>query len=217
MSLHCKKYNYIFIHNPKCAGTTMSFLLERLGPCGGAGSGHKSIQEYKNEGINIDSMFKWGFVRNPYDRVLSAYAYNMWQIGETFDKTFKQFVLNIQEDMEIGQFRQHVRQQYKYLCIDGNMSLDFIGRYENISNDWQYVCDKIFQQASNIDDVHNSSRRHYPRVGTPAQLRDFKNDIKNYHHIEHPYLKFFDSETIKKVNEVYTKDFELFGYEMEKQ
>ena len=249
MSLHCKKYNYIFIHNPKCAGTTMSILLERIGPCGGAGSGHKSIQEYKNEGIAIDNMFKWGFVRNPYDRVLSAYKYHLGFIdkfvstGIPLDdlSTFETYVHNLQKNMPGALHEpkglQHLQHQHKYLCIDGKKALDFIGKYENLKNDWGRVCGTLFQSTPDIEGESNNvgelevAATHGKEESLKRLItEEYQNRGRAYGHpalpLEqmlalnthsgHPYLKHYTTEMIEKVNQVYAKDFEIFGYEMEK-
>ena len=221
MSLHCKKYNYIFIHNPKCAGTTMSLLLERAGSI--KGSGHKSIQEYKNEGVEINSMYKWGFVRNPYDRVLSAYKYHLGFIdkfvstGIPLDNlsTFEVYVRNLQKNMPGALHEpkglQHLQHQHKYLCIDGKKALDFIGKYENLKNDWEHVCSTLFQSTLDIESETNNAGRAYGHPALPLEQMLALNI-----HSDHLYLKHYNTEMIEKVNQVYAKDFELFGYEMEK-
>jgi chondroitin 4-sulfotransferase 11 len=222
MSLYCKKYNYIFIHNPKCAGTTMSLLLERAGSK--KGSGHKSIQEYKNEGVNIDDTFKWGFTRNPYDRVLSAYKYHLGFIdkfvstGIPLDNlsTFEAYVHNLQKNMPGALHKpkglQHLQHQHKYLCIEGKKALDFIGKYENLKNDWEHVCSTLFQSTLDIESETNNAGRAY---GHPALPLEQMLALKT--HSGHPYLKDYTTEMIEKVNEIYAKDFEIFGYEMDKR
>ena len=225
MSLYCKKYNYIFIHNPKCAGTTMSLLLERSGSRKGAG--HKSIQEYKNEGIDIDSIYKWGFVRNPYDRTLSAYKYHLGFIDKFVSmgsplsslSTFEDYVLNIQKNMPGALHEprgtQHLQHQHKYLCIDRENTLEFVGRYENLENDWSYICNTLFKNTVNIRGETNNvgSLEAAATHGTEELLRrlPIKNQSANN------YLKYYSPQMIQVVNEVYAQDFEIFEYEIEKQ
>ena len=72
----------IFIHIPKCAGTSMSSYKWNLG------SGHKTIFEYYKDSINLKNYFKWCFVRNPWERIASAYedCPEIFQVAPTFNK-----------------------------------------------------------------------------------------------------------------------------------
>ena len=67
MSNYNKKLNHIFIHIPKTAGSSMENQ-----PWVG-GRGHLRIQAFAEQGLDIEKIFVWCFVRNPYDRLVSAY------------------------------------------------------------------------------------------------------------------------------------------------
>ncbi len=71
----------LFIHVPKCAGTSMEKLDWNRG------NHHDTIYDFytKKEGklgngqtgvdFDFDSYFKWAFARNPWDRLVSAYEH----------------------------------------------------------------------------------------------------------------------------------------------
>ena len=66
--------------------------------------------------------------------------------------------------------------------------MDFVGKFENLQNDFNIVCDKI-----GID------RKKLPWKFKGRGLKS--------------YFDFYEKETIQLINEKYEIDFEKFGYE----
>ncbi len=131
--------------------------------------------EYKN-------YFKFAFVRNPWDRVLSWYffysSFNVMKNLSTKDETFKDFILNKSRSYRWSGDNQS---QYNF-----TKCCDFIGKYENLQQDFNTVCDKI---------------------GIQQQQLPHKNKTKHKH-----YTKYYDKETKQIVAEKLAKDIEYFNY-----
>lgn len=133
--------------------------------------------------------FTFAFVRNPWERLVSAYLY--LQNGGIFwvdeiDRdnylkdcpTFRDCILNIDNMME----QQHFRPMTYWLPS----KLSFVGRYENLQNDFNTVCDLI-----------GIERRKLPHI----------NKTEHFH-----YSKYYDSETQAMVAERYAEDIDRFKY-----
>jgi chondroitin 4-sulfotransferase 11 len=175
----------IFIHIPKAGGTSIGEIVKKynneLPPCL-----HCSVNYYSKE--YRDACFVFSFVRNPYDRLLSAHAYltgglgnnGDTKFGKTLSPDFKYFVRN--------QLNNNLNWlHFKPIKFWLNDDIDYIGRMENYENDFRTICDKI---------------------GIPRQKLPHNNKTNHTH-----YTEYYDDETRKIVAEKYAKDFEHFGYE----
>lgn len=177
------KHKCIFVHNNKTGGTSISkFLINETKPkCK-----HCTILDYKKMyGNYFDSYFKFTIVRNPWDRLLSQYFF---RVGDDSQRgflcrrkntSFKEF---LQNPFPIG----HVQQFSSISNKNEDVLVDFIGKFENLQQDFNTICDKI---------------------GFPRQQLPHKNKTKHKH-----YTEYYDDETKQIVAEKYAKDIEYFGY-----
>lgn len=185
------KHKYIFIHIPKCGGTSMeSFLLSLEGierPKSLAklpkeikkryhlNSGVKGHAFHKEFDITLrKKYFSFTFVRNPFDRAVSEYRWDLQFKNSTF--------LDFLQKQEKWQIR-HNHSQCEFIDED----MDFIGRFENLQADFDIVCE---------------------RIGIPQQKLPHKNKTEHKH-----YSEYYNDETRQIVAQKFAKDIEHFGYE----
>ena len=155
-------------------------------------------EEIKNRFPNY---FKFAFVRNPWDRMVSLYENKVnkekyrCRLNSNFRKysnfktnmSFNEFIRAIGE-IEDKNSNHHFKSQYLSLFEKNPETMDFIGRFENLNQDFQKIC--------KIVDL--------PKIKLPWLMRE--NRDKN------SYRDYYDLETKKVLEKRFEKDINLFCY-----
>jgi len=153
---------------------------------------HMHLKDILDQNPQAESYFKFAFVRNPYDRLVSAYhdfkyseSHQSWSYPIQQYPTFKSFALSLYN----GPCKDfiHLRPQFEYLELDGKLGTDFVGRFERLSDDFKLVQGLINTEEKPLDKHRSSSHDDY--------------------------RQYYDDETRETVYELYQKDFEVFEYE----
>jgi hypothetical protein len=193
------EYKCIFIHIPKTAGLSIvnSLFGEMKQPS------HFPLIRYQllfteTEYLNY---YKFAFVRNPWDRAVSAYTFLMEGGISNFDKefafnilskykSFDDFVRNWCTESNIFQMA-HFIPQYAYVTEpDGSFKLDFLGRFENLQDDFDHICKQL-----------KISRMLERKNITTGRKKDFR--------------VYYTPQSAEIIGRLYAKDIELFGYKFE--
>ena len=194
------KDKFIFIHIPKCAGTSIEFFLN--------GSAHVEWDEHNKIWVqhataeqikkfycqNYEDYFSFTFIRNPWDRAVSDYLWIKKDLN--IEDSFKNYLL-LENNFNSPHLRyphlnkagrgDHILAQSDFILnSNGDRIVDFIGRFENLQEDFNIVCDKI---------------------GIAQKQLTHRNKINHKH-----YTEYYDEETKQIVAEKYAKDIEYFGY-----
>ena len=188
---------FIFIHIPKTAGTSIEICLEdnscilKREEIGNYERplNHLTLEQVLNcESVNPSTVmpfFKFAFVRNPWDKVISECFCPHIKFIFKNDQTIKQKIKTVCLWSRNGGYGGHCQKQVDFIKTK-KTSLDFIGRFENLQKDYKYIC--------NLLDI--------PCVALPHKYKS-----KRVH-----YSKYFDKETKELVYNSYREDIENFHY-----
>jgi hypothetical protein len=148
--------------------------------------------QYLNSQMNMDDE-KWNkytkfcFIRNPYERALSGWKH--FDIILNKNSIFKEYLNNKFNVSDIEYGHIFMSQKVQIQDIDGSCGVDIIGKFENLEEDFRFILKKL--GFNNI--------LHIPK----------KENVSNKEGKETIVL---EKETIKKLNELFLDDFELFHY-----
>lgn len=177
---------YVFIHINKTAGSSIERALYLRFE-------HKTALEKRRElgDWRWRRSFKFSFVRNPWDKVLSHYNYrvatNQTGMGDRHI-SFRDWVLRAygsQDPRYYDQPRMFAPQAY-WICDENQRSLvDFVGRFESLTSDFAAVCQQIGVTRA-LPHLKQSRHSHYSD-SYDAESRDcvarwFARDIEEFHY-----------------------------------
>ena len=210
----------IFVHVPKTGGTSVEFVLGMHGDKADIGIRPYFSQEIDRErlyGQDLQHMtatglkdalqqqpgvferyFKFSIVRNPWDRLVSVFAWTnqKWARGdELSDAEFESSVTRLHGLFAASRSRgqplrvaPHFVPQVHFLVDRERRPLvDYIARYENLQTDWEHIRQKIGVQAQ-----------------LPRRMRS--------HH--RPYQSYYTPATRAMVAEIYAEDISAFNYRL---
>jgi hypothetical protein len=196
---HFARTQSIFVHIPKASGISINRQLY-----GSIGAGHMKVSEYELAFSAADfyRYFKFAFVRNPWDRLFSAYRFlkagGMLKIDRAWaDKhlapypDFRSFVLDGLQREDIAA-HMHFVPQHRFLASfdHSGYPIDFLGFFENLDEDYALIVRRL---------GHGEALEHHNR--TAGEQRDYRDA--------------YDPAMIARVAEVYREDIRLFGYEFD--
>ncbi len=136
--------------------------------------------------------FKFAFVRNPWDRLVSQYHYR-----RSLDATglrsqnigFQEWVCRAYGDRDPALYNdpRYFRTQCDWICDEfGSLLVDFVGRFETLEADFRTVAGILGSTASLPH--HNASEHE-------------------------PYRRYYDHDTCALVRDYFAPDLATFGYE----
>ncbi len=107
-----------------------------------------------------DNFFKFIFVRNPWDWQVSLYHYILEHPLHPQHEMFK----SMKDFEEYIQWRvNHNKVRCQKDCVtdeDGNLIVDFVGKYEELAEDFQHVCMLLGVEAR-LPHLNRSAHRNY--------------------------------------------------------
>jgi len=181
--MFCDVHRYIFVHINKTGGTSISkALADEPEPMWK----HMTAAQYRKVlPVRFSNFFKFAFVRNPWDRMVSQYFFRVGdtgQAGHLADRAPVSFPEFLRDPFPLGH-----REQLSFISDDaGRRLVDFVGRFERLQADFDRVCDRL-----------QRPRRTLPTLNQTQHG---------------PYTDYYDDETRRLVAELYRRDIAFFGY-----
>jgi len=187
---------WVYLPNPRVA--SMSILLGPLHErCIVYRRGKRNWHRVWKQVIlpRIDDLQIFTFVRNPWGKVCSAFYkcrdyMSDISVHHRIDKqwSFKRWIKGVLAKEGIDNI--HFCSQYDLVCCEGELIPNiFIGRFENIDEDWATLASKtgLMPTLTKGNSSHHSN-----------------------------YVEHYDKETRDIVADIYAPEIELFGYEFGK-
>lgn len=113
----------IYVHIPKTGGASIEYIIR--------GSGHFSIGYYYRRAHDFDDVFKFAFVRDPFTRFVSTLNHTRFSAEEVIEKLVRNRLTGINPEL--------YKTQVDYLFTRDSCPMNYIGYFENIMQDYEYV------------------------------------------------------------------------------
>jgi hypothetical protein len=147
------------------------------------------------------SYFKFTIVRNPYDRLLSAFLFlqkggvnekdKLW--AEKNLSQYASFDAFVREGLHKRNIRRalHFRPQSKFICVRKDRpGLDFFGYFENLRADFAFISRRLGIKATLVETNRNISR-------------------------EKDYRQYYTDVSRKIAADFYADDLRILGYDFD--
>ncbi len=204
---------FLFVHVPRAAGTSVrdtlapyiagsqQYLINRL--LDGVGLRVNHVGPFPKQRFRVhdtariakfwlpceayDRLFKFAFVRNPWDRMVSMYSYIRMRTDHRRHREVTQ--LKGFEDYLKYEFRRRVTSQLEMISDRrGKIIVDYVGRFERLETDFADVCQHIGIESQFL---HKNQSQH------------------------EPYENYYNDCTRRLVADYFANEIEYFGYEFD--
>lgn len=196
-------YNFLYYGFGKCASSTISIALRKVEGTERSRQHKYAARAFYNKesfikNNDLTNYFTFTFARNPYDRMVSAWKEFKrsrgfgWAKEESYfnaknlkkSKSPQDIIDNFDCFIEFITVERHIHWHSFYEIKEIN--IDFIGRFENLQQDFDYVCEQTGMPKQHLSHMRASEHKHY--------------------------TEYYNDETREIVAGKYAKDIEYFGY-----
>ena len=186
-------HKFVFTECPKTASSSIITAFESLNIY--RSSEYQTHSVLPLRFIDTSEYFTFRFTRNPWDKMVSLYFfYRHGRVAKRIANGTQKSRQAIKDHKAACKqpIMQWIRNKIKHRkanrwAFDNPANYNFVGRFENLQEDFDVICDKI---------------------GISRQELSHENKTKHKY-----YSEYYDDETRQIVAEKYAKDIEYFGYE----
>ena len=154
------KYKFLFIENPKTGSTSVVHFFrsnaegilriqkpsEKYPNC----SRHCKLKSALLDFEEAFDYFKFCFVRNPWDMVVSWFFFHKKKGKIDDDLIFEDYIRNDKK------FPSKYFNAFRY-----DKHFNFIGKFENLDRDFNFICEKIGVKYKKLGCVNTTNHKHY--------------------------------------------------------
>ena len=184
----------IFVHIPKTAG--ISLIKSIYGENIDSGGHRKITHLSKLMPGSINDYFTFTIVRNPWDRLYSAYKFlnkgginqhdeNAFRLHLSSIDSFEDFVMNWLHEDNLKHIIHFYPQSWFLKNNDEKVELDFIGRFEYLNSDFAEIANKMGVN-NKLKHLNKGDKRHYKSVYTKEMIEKvkliYKEDIERFNY-----------------------------------
>lgn len=161
-----EKKQFIFVHVFRTGGSS----IERSFGGNNVSNMHRALETVPN----WRNYFSFGFVRNPWDRLVSSYMYakSRKKLKKPFNEYVQQFMVG------------SLRTSKKHAQYNMVKNCSFIGRYEHLQEDYDTVCELIGMPRKTLPHLWKTKHTSYKTHFTDSQISDiaevFSGDIEKF-------------------------------------
>jgi len=182
-------YKTFLIHVPKCGGSSIKHVLQNK--AGYVVHGHTSALGYKQTHPALfDKYYKFAFIRNPFDRLVSVYHFSKrvqeraFRVNLDASKTFGAFVDKVCEHFNKLMCCEVLCPQVTFITDEmGSVVVDDLFLFEDMDWAWSIISKKI------------------------GCMEPLGHRNKTNHE---PYMHYYTDELKSKVYGLYYEDFQLY-------
>jgi chondroitin 4-sulfotransferase 11 len=186
---------FIFIAVPKTGSSSVERILQPLADKAGSNRFNKHVLAMKLQDELVTEQwraaYKFAFVRNPYTWMYSWYRFRQRDSLNQPDSPYRdRYTGDISFDEFIHSFYKNemMLKQSDFIATHrGELLVDFVGRFENLQQDFALVCSKL-----------DITAEHLPRVKV-SKIDDA--------------AEAMSASSRQIINDYFSQDFDMFGYD----
>lgn len=187
----CHKRKIAFIHIPKTGGQSIIRMFDFETDISHF-YGHFSLNQLENK-INLKDFFKFSFVRNPFERLLSDFSFRpkngpFFQTIKLKKYTFDCFVHKLYEYQLINLTHfdtEKANLNPQYTFFENENKLDFLGRFENFTNDLQSLLQRynIKKPLCHANKTNHTNYKNYYTLSTKKIVESmYEEDLNKFNY-----------------------------------
>lgn len=175
---------------------------------------HLKASQFLNCGhvtkAQFQEYFKFAFVRNPWDRIVSEYKFRDYP--KEFD--FKTYLFKHWPKPAWNDLYLHVIPQYDFVFDDnGKLLVDFVGKFESLQADFDIVCGRLAIDPRPLPHINRSPTNRLTKRAVLWWLQNPLGMMRLRRNVFEHYTEYYDDEAREFVEKVFRKDIDAFHYE----